>query len=82
MSTEPNVTYSVKEMLAKLEGKVDSVLIAVSQKVDRGEFDALKNEVDKLKLKDAGDSGGRAWLWRVAAALPGAAALAAYFHHS
>jgi hypothetical protein len=81
MSTEPNVTYSVKEMLAKLEGKVDSVLIAVSQKVDRAEFDSLTGRVTKIELRGAKENGGREWFWRAVAAIPGLAALAAFLHH-
>lgn len=65
---EPNgqVSYSVKELLAKLDGKVDSVLIAVADKVGRSEFDLLRKDVDVLRLQASSSRsvGANAkWLW-------------------
>lgn len=49
-----NVSYSVKELLSQLHGKLDAVLLMVSGKADKGEFEDLRRDVVALQLAEAG----------------------------
>ena len=46
----PNgVTYTVKELLAKIEGKLDGVIITIGQKADKHDVDTLGDRVKALE---------------------------------
>lgn len=76
-----NVSYSVKELLAKLDGKIDGLFMALGSKADKEELVELEKQVAELKLEAARSGGGREWAWRVAIAAPGLASLIAIFYH-
>jgi butyrate kinase len=46
---DPNVTYTVKEMLAKIEGKIDGVIITIGQKADKHDVEDVSARVAKLE---------------------------------
>lgn len=46
---ETNVTYTVKEMLAKIEGKIDGVIITIGQKADKHDVETLGGRVAALE---------------------------------
>jgi hypothetical protein len=76
-----SVTFTVKELLARIEGKIDALTVTLALKADRTDVADLNQRVTKLELGGAGDTGAREWLWRAVMALPGIAALAAYLQH-
>jgi hypothetical protein len=48
-SASSGVTYTVKELLAKIEGKLDGVIITIGQKADKHDVDHLSGRVEKLE---------------------------------
>ena len=48
-AADPNVTYTVKEMLAKIEGKIDGVIITIGQKADKHDVETLQDRVKRLE---------------------------------
>lgn len=46
---EPAITFTVKEILARVDGKVDLILAQLAGKASLAEVDALKNRVDSLE---------------------------------
>jgi hypothetical protein len=66
------VSYSLPEMLTRMDGKLDSVVAALATKVDRTEHTALNErvtvlEADKANRDNSRDS--RRWLIPVLAAI-------------
>lgn len=56
MSTESNgVTYTVKELLAKLDGKLDGIIITIGQKADRHDVESLASRVTLLEAERSGN---------------------------
>jgi hypothetical protein len=47
-----SVTFTVKELLARVDGKIDSLLIAVAQKADKHDLERLVERVVKLEAED------------------------------
>jgi hypothetical protein len=45
--TEPVVSYGLKEVLARLEAKLDQVVAAVGGKADRADVDRLDRRLDE-----------------------------------
>jgi hypothetical protein len=74
MNVEANgsVNYSVKELLAKIEGKLDGVIITIGQKADKHDVERLRIDVDGL-IADKTAAGAilndRRWLLRTALTL-------------
>ena len=49
--TEPNgsVSYTVKELVAQLHGKMDTVILELTRKADRDDLKELAGRVDSLE---------------------------------
>ena len=47
---DQNVSYTVKELIARLEGKIDAVLAALASKADRAELHALEQRVSETEM--------------------------------
>ena len=50
--TDPGngVTYTVKELLAKLDGKLDGIIITIGQKADKHDVENVVDRVKKLEV--------------------------------
>lgn len=75
---EPNgtVSYSVKELLARQDGKLDSILIALNTKAERNDLSELSGRVTVLERTDSKQEGSNYLFWRGATLLVSVAALA------
>jgi hypothetical protein len=72
------VSYSVKELLAKIEGKLDGVIITIGQKADRHDVEQLDRRVSDLETSDRSDQAVRdffRWLIPVMAVFGAAVAV-------
>lgn len=78
--TNGNVSYSVKELLAKIEGKLDGVIITIGQKAERHDVEALGRRVIALEAERDGTRALRDFFrWVVpVAAIVGAAVITHY----
>lgn len=60
------VNYSVKELIARVEAKLDTVLLSMHDKVDRNDLQKLEGRVDSLEAsRDRRTWSGSAWRWAV-----------------
>lgn len=50
MDDEPVISYSVKDILSRVEGKLDAALIAIATKADHSEMVKLAERVAHLEL--------------------------------
>ena len=76
MSDVPNgsVTFTVKELLARQDGKLDSILIQLSGKAEKAELDRVGIRLDIVERVQAGAAGAQSsirwvlpWLISIAA---------------
>ena len=76
MSDVPNgsVTFTVKELLARQDGKLDSILIQLSGKAEKAELDRVGIRLDMVERTQANTAGAQSsirwllpWLISVAA---------------
>lgn len=51
--SEPSVTYSVREILARQDGKLDSILLALSSKADVEKVSEMEKRVSALEADRA-----------------------------
>ena len=67
MSEEPTVSYTVKESLARIDGKLDSLTLLMQTKADRADVLGLHERLTVLEAAQHSKSG--TWRsWKVAAA--------------
>jgi hypothetical protein len=67
MSTDDGngtVSYTVKELLARQDGKLDSIILGLAQKADKTELDNLRGRVDVLAQSQSIQSGASGFLWK------------------
>lgn len=78
--TNGAVSYSVKELLAKIEGKIDGVIITIGQKAERHDVEMLGRRVTALETERDGTRAVRDFFrWAApVGAIIGAAALTHY----
>lgn len=69
MAETNGVTYTVKELLAKIEGKLDGVIITIGQKADKHDVDSLDERVKALEAGLSGFDEARRTAARVAETL-------------
>ena len=97
MADDVSVSYTVKELVARVDGKIDGLFLLLGSKADKDELDKLAaavatkadeekverlaSQVEHVQLRDARASGVSDWVWRVVVSAPGLAALFALFHH-
>lgn len=75
MAEDGAVSYSVKELLARLDGKVDGLFVAIGSKADKSELEQVRTDVRALEIQQARSSGGKDWFWRAVMAAPGVGSL-------
>lgn len=63
---EPTISYSIKDILDRMEGKLDAALIQVATKAEHRDLVSLEARVTKLELTEQGRSDNRTWKhqWR------------------
>jgi hypothetical protein len=63
---EPTISYSIKDILNRVEGKLDAALIAVATKAEHSELLKLDVRVTRLELSEANKAETRTWRhqWR------------------
>jgi hypothetical protein len=68
MNERPNgtVSYSVKELLARQDGKLDTIIMGLNAKAERTEVAALEQRVLGLERGQSSSKGESSALWRVA----------------
>ena len=54
MAEEPTIVYSVKELIGRLDAKVDTILNVLTSKADRSDVAALEHTVNDVKEKVSG----------------------------
>ena len=47
--TNGNVSYTVKELIAKLDGKLDGLMLAIHTKADKSDVDVLSGRMNTLE---------------------------------
>lgn len=50
-SIDSDVRFSVKELLARIEGKIDGVITVLATKADRIELDTIRERITSIELK-------------------------------
>jgi hypothetical protein len=56
LSFEPTISYSVKDILSRVEGKLDAALIAVATKAEHADVAKLETRVRELERSEAARS--------------------------
>lgn len=51
MSEEPGIVYSVKELISRLDGKLDMITNILTSKADRSDVIALEHRVGQIEEK-------------------------------
>jgi hypothetical protein len=51
LAEDPGVVFSVKELIGRLDGKLDMIMQALANKADRSDVNALGERVGKLEGK-------------------------------
>jgi hypothetical protein len=79
MHQEPNgtVSYTVKELLARQDGKLDTIILTLNAKAEKTELAALEQRVLGLERSDSRSEGGVSLFWKAGPLLVSLAALAA-----
>lgn len=54
MAEEPAIVYSVKELISRLDGKLDAMMNLLTNKADRADVTALERRVDANEGEVAG----------------------------
>lgn len=74
---EPNgtVSYTVKELLARQDGKLDTILLTLHAKADKTELAALEQRVLGLERTDFRQEGKESLWWKAGPFLVSLAAL-------
>lgn len=67
--TNGGVTYTIKELLAKIEGKLDGVIITIGQKADKHDVENLAGRVKALEEEVGGFDEARRLAEQVATTL-------------
>lgn len=49
MAEEPAIVYSVKELISRLDGKLDAIMSVLTNKADRADVTALERRVDSTE---------------------------------
>lgn len=63
---EPVISYSIKDILARVEGKLDAALISVASKAEQAELVSLERRVNDLEIAEQNRKDNRNWRhqWR------------------
>ena len=61
VSYEPTISYSVKDILSRVEGKLDAALIAVATKAEHADLAKLADRVRELERSEAGRTKATRW---------------------
>lgn len=51
MADEPAIVFSVKELISRLDGKLDAIMSVLVNKADRADVTALERRVDAVENK-------------------------------
>lgn len=51
MADEPNIVFSVKELIGRLDGKLDTITNILTSKADRSDVTALEHRVGTMEEK-------------------------------
>ena len=75
---EPNgtITFTVKELLARQDGKLDTIILTLHAKADKTDLAALEQRVLGLERTDSKQEGSNYLFWRGATLLVSLAGLA------
>lgn len=65
---QPSVSYSVKELVARVDAKLDAYSLVLQTKADRTEVAGLHDRVSKLEASEITRGGVRS-NWRIIAAV-------------
>ena len=78
MHPEPNgtISYTVKELLARQDGKLDTIILSLNEKATTTALAALEQRVLGLERTDSKQEGSNYLFWRGATLLVSVAALA------
>ena len=57
-SGEQKISYTIKELLARQDIKLDTIIVEIRSKADRHEVDQLANRVSALEVTSALTKGG------------------------
>lgn len=74
---EPNgsVTYTIKELLARQDAKLDTIILGLSGKAEKQDLSLLAARMDLVERSQASSSGSTNSMWRVAPIFAALAAL-------
>ena len=76
--TEPangSVTYTVKELLARQDAKLDTIILGLSGKAEKQDLERIAARMDLVERSQASSSGSTNSMWRVAPIFAALAAL-------
>ena len=76
MTDTGTVSYTVKELLARQDGKLDSIIMSLSGKAEKSEVDRISVRMDIVERTQASSTGSANTLWRFAPLLVACASLA------